>query len=176
MSTIFECDLPDIPFNFNLEGLYLLLINVNQGPPHIALVFNNKYYSVNVNTVSRGSEFSTKLNSMLRKKHPLLFIELVLMENVETVGKNIANVFNSFRPLSGNGNTCLLPVKMSLELMYTLNSDAQIVAELLNELRVRKLIRSFSSPNILPGEFQLKPYTINDVEKRIKLLLNKTSH
>lgn len=171
MIPVFEYELLDVPFELNSRGFYILLINVNLGPPHVAIVFCNKYFSVTVNTVSCGLKFQSKFQSLIRKELPLLFLEIEQTAAQDEITEKLQKVFGAMAPLSGDGITCLAPVKRSIELIYTLNLEAQLVTELIAHLQNLNLIKAISSPNINPGTFQLASYNLQDVERHIKSFL-----
>jgi hypothetical protein len=171
MIPVFQCELYDVPFELNSNGFYILLIDVNQGPPHLALVFCNKYFSVTVKSVSRGLSFQSKFQSLIRKELPLLFFEVEQTSVQKEIAEKLQMVFGEISPLSGDGKTCLAPVKRSIELIYTIDVDAKLVIELLVKLQNLKLIKAISSPNIKPGTFHLAPYNLQDVERHIKSFL-----
>ena len=171
MNHVFYCELPEVTFELNPCGFYILLINVNQGPPHLAIVFCNRYYSVTINSVSLGVDFQPKYNSLLRKNLPLLFLEIDQLSSREVILTKLNNVFGLISPLLGDGTTCLAPIKRSFEQIFALHSEAILISDLLQELQQLTLIKNVGSPNLNSGNFQLKPYSFQDVERHINSLL-----
>ncbi|MEX1188065.1 MAG: hypothetical protein WED33_02335 [Bacteroidia bacterium] len=148
-------------------AFYLLLINVNQVAPHLALVLGNNYFSLSVKGISNAVSFDSKLESMKRKKLPLVLFKL--QKNVPEDGlfRIITYHFSKLSPLKGDGITCLHPIKASLEEIYKFESGAEVVADLLLELEKLSIIDSVESINLKEDIFTLKPYQLEDVQRQI---------
>lgn len=88
-------------------GLWLLLIGVNETPPHIALISEGKYYSVSTRKVDCGTPAENFLNAIERKRIPTLFINVVAGNNPELLQK----IYSGLKPLGDEKTTCLTPIR-----------------------------------------------------------------
>ena len=115
------------------EGVYILLINADKTPPHIAVLDNGTYYSLGVNGL-RIVPFGSFKSYLNKKKSKAIFIEL----NLENL--NFNTEFSKYSILNDSVSTCLFPLKHTLN--QSLEFDVKEVKtifdlmEILNESNV----------------------------------------
>ena len=98
-------------------GLWLVLIGINETPPHIALVYWGKYYSLSTGKVDCGTHVDRIINTIMRKNIPSVFVRV--SENTMPIAGNEAaspnillnSIFKDLKPLTGTEMTCLSPVR-----------------------------------------------------------------
>lgn len=138
----------DISFSLNVApfrsledikfGLWLVLVGINETPPHIALISEGKYYSLSTRKVDCGGSLEKFINTLERKHIPSLFV------NIKTTGQSILlleNIYKDLQPLVNTENTCLYPIKQLFMEFYSPDfSGVNYVFELLAVAEKKKLI------------------------------------
>lgn len=150
------------------KGLWLLLIGINDVPPHIALINEAKYYSLSARTVDCGSSSGRLLNILRRKNIPALFIRI---ETKNTAASYLEKIYKNLQPLGNNQNTCLSPIK---ELFTECHSDefasVYYVFELLALAEKKNLVIECVSAfyeNTNANSVTLPKYTITEIRNKI---------
>lgn len=158
------------------EALYLVLINPDKAPPHVALGFGNSYFSLTTN----GAEVALPLESRLKlfrlRKMPVLFVVLKSAYNHGTF-EILTKAFKSFAPLTEN-DSCLQPVELALKAIFHLVPEKPLLFGLLEMLASHQLIEETFQLNMEPFMdenfgFHLKSYDSDSVRKTIQRLRNR---
>jgi hypothetical protein len=113
---------------------YLLIIGLNTAPPHIALIFNNSYYSSTVAGFEQkkmGKDFILRLS----KKRSLALIELEM--RASQLKPDI--FFESYGPLTA-GASCLSPINDFIKDYYKISWKQPFLHGLLTALYNHQLV------------------------------------
>jgi len=156
----------------------LIIQHADKQPPHIALGFEGRYFSVSVKKVEAGSELSSRINS-LQKLNVLSLLFMLCDPLHEILTPDVSAVFSAYKPLQP-GETCLAPVLDFFRIAYSISPAKPLVFGLLEELYASKCVASveqigFSDESLVNGSFVLKYYTCEVVQERIEALINKKS-
>ena len=116
----------------------ILLSGLNFKPPHLSLVINGQYYSCSANSVKSNISFRRIYNSLKKRKYLMLFCEL----NLSISFIKARNIFQNYGVLKEN-NTCLGPIKKTIESELKSNIQADFIFELLPFLETKKLVNSY---------------------------------
>lgn len=154
------------------NGLYLVIHNPAQVPPHIFLVYNKKYYSLTYNKIFIANDFLKRLNLFDSKNTPLLIIELdcSFFYEIENI---IANEFKKCSFAGQNDTTCLTPIKEVFFKVFKISfNNIQFIYEMIPLLKSNQLIKSIKHKNlndeINNGTFILNDYNLNDIKNKIR--------
>jgi hypothetical protein len=160
------------------KGVYLLLLNANQMPPHIGLLIDNVYHSLTI----KGQELNINGNVLLKnialrkistvfiklKKHPVFSVNFMNETFIEQV--------KLFDKVNENTNTCMSPIRLFFEEFYAIpKENVKLIFDLLIALKENDFIDSISGTNIEMKEniFYLQTYNELDLKKQIKKELQK---
>ncbi len=159
-------------------GVYIILFNATQIPPHLLLSINGKVFSITDSGRQLGSPLEKLITFVKRKNIPTLFIEWDLMENsvegfsireVEKVESLIRNSFLQYDKVIEGKVSCLIPIRdVAAKVLGDEIKKAQFIFELLPMMEKRNVIGNTYSLNmeqaIFDGQFELLTYT----EKQLK--------
>ena len=160
------------------KGVYLILLNANQVPPHIGLLIDNTYHSLTI----KGQELNINGNVLLKnislrkistvfiklKKHPVFstnFMNETFMEQVKLFDK-----------VNDDTNTCMSPIRLFFEEFYAIpKENIKLIFDLLAALNENDFIDSSCGTNIeMKGNiFYLQTYNEADLKKQITSELKK---
>lgn len=138
------------PFGkFEINMSYLLLIAVDNVPPHLALVSNLKYFSLSSSGVKLGVDANVIMNSLKRKNVPTVLLPVAK----QVVDDTIKNEYFNYKKLD-QGHSCLNPIK---SIFATLDNN------LLNCKYAFDLIEYMFKVNLFEEAFSLN-YPEKDLE------------
>ncbi|MEO8761878.1 MAG: hypothetical protein ABI388_10450 [Bacteroidia bacterium] len=155
------------------KGVYLVLLNANQIPPHIGLLIDNTYHSLTI----KGQELNINGNVLLKnislrkictvfinlKKHPVFsnnFLNETFIEQVKLFDK-----------VNDSTNTCMSPIRLFMEEFYAIpKENINLIFDLLSALNENDFIDSASATNtseLKENIFYLQTYNQVDLKKQI---------
>ena len=146
------------------KGVYILLINADKTPPHIAVLDNGIYYSLGVNGL-RIVPFNSFKTYLEKRKTKTIFIQLNLK------GLDFESEFSKFDVLNKKASTCLFPLKHTLKQQISFDEqNVKTIFDLMEILNEKQIISSVYERNINATSFSVKKYNLEDVFLRIKNL------
>ncbi|HTA27266.1 MAG TPA: hypothetical protein VK809_05730 [Bacteroidia bacterium] len=159
------------------SGLWLVLIGVNEIPPHIALISDGKYYSQSVRKVDCATLLERFLGAIERKQIPTLLVQFgsaaVGVQNIEPLQK----IFRNLNPLNTSQETCLSPIKKFFtEQVCDEFGNINYVFELLATAESKGLITecvSLYCETTNSKSITLPKYTMAQIKNRINELSTK---
>ena len=149
---------------FHSERFYLLIIGLNAAPPHIALIFNDAYYSATVTGFERkkiGKDFLLRLS----KKRSLALIELKSLKSQNTPD----SIFQAYGPLS-IGSSCLSPINDFIKENYNINWNRPFVHGLLDALYEHGLVVEVQICGAPPESAFIPTYGQDSIDSHIRQL------
>ena len=158
-------------------GLWLVLVGINETPPHIALISEGRYYSQSTRKVDNGTPLERFLNAIERKKTPTVFVNIAPQPHPDNY-RNLENdpgiFFQALSPLSNTENTCLSPIKAFFTANYSTGfRNVNYVFELLALADKKNLLNKnialfckYSDANIIT----LPKYTATEIRNKIQEL------
>jgi len=155
---------------------YLILVNPQLQPPHVALGFGEHYFSLTVAGPETEIPLELRIKLYRLRKIPVLFIQLKDSSMTPSVAQ-LTSVFKEFPPLSEHGS-CLQPVVKAIQMMYTSEPPEPLLFGLLDMLDSRNLIgNSFqlNMENLIScnGSFCIERYDAATIKKHIQRLKNR---
>ncbi len=156
------------------QGLWLLLLYADRIPPHLGLLYRERYYSLSTEGRSVGSDSTELFRLIGMKQIPTLFIEL-FPEEEKDLEPGLHRAFASRRDLEGASATCLDPIRDFLADEQRIPvEEAGLVHELLPILMdhgvVGKKLQVHLTHRLQENTFTMECYTRADVESRIRQL------
>ncbi len=150
------------------EGLWLLLIGINDVPPHIALAYEGKYYSLTARKLDNGSPLVRLIDTLQRKKIPTLFVHIETNNNILSF---LENLYKDLPPLGNTDKTCLSPIKELFATTYSEEfSKSNYIFELLALAQTKGLLKECLSVFCAPNDVTLPKYTMAQIKNRIQEL------
>ncbi|MBL4651524.1 MAG: hypothetical protein JKY53_01495 [Flavobacteriales bacterium] len=151
------------------KGLYLVILHADVVPPHLGLIYEQKYFSLTVNGQTLGDDVVVLEKLILRKQIKTLFFKLTEKQNI--LGK-IKKVFEEKNRVEGE-ITCLYPIKMLFSELYADTiASARFIYEVLPELymsnNVKAVFHSNMENEIIDDTFAFQKYTMDDILSRIQ--------
>ncbi len=156
------------------KNSWLIVTHFMRIPPHIGLLINGNYNSLNIQGIEKNIKLFTLQKSIAIKKidtlyiklpkHPV-FSELYQLELFQTILQNYQSV--------SVHNTCLKPIKEFLTEVYGINTIQQnhLFYQVLHELHqnhfIQKIIANVSPSSKQVTHFELPHYTINELHEVI---------
>jgi hypothetical protein len=172
MKADWSCTISADEFEAEQGILYLMLMHVNLQPAHLAILFNNKFYSLSTRKVDIAKSSETIMGVIHRKQIPSLMIKFTSISN-QKIENILVKEFSRYQPLLNHDNiTCLAPVRNVLELIFHIQIPGNVVFDLLNVFDANNLIDDVFGLNTNKGKFTLSRYTYEDVVEQIKILKN----
>ena len=93
------------PLSYIDRGLYLVILHANDTPPHIGVIYNEKYFSLTVKGQTLGDNVQLLKKLVHKKQIKTLFVRLA---DVVNPMDNIRTSFIENKRVQGN-ITCLFP-------------------------------------------------------------------
>lgn len=121
------------------DKIYLMVLNVMKVPPHIALVYQGRYYDLTIKGANAGMDFKHILTKINRKKIPTLIFETTV-GNSFSANAILQNAFLNADKIDAGNVTCLSPVKEFYGKMLSACSEAKTIFELVEFLRKRQSV------------------------------------
>ena len=159
------------------KGLWIVILHPNRTPPHVGLIFNNNYCSLNI----KGREIDIKsdvlMKTLIRQKTESLFIELYPhpVFSCDYLKENFIIHLEKFNKVENLQSTCFTPVKLFFQENLYLNSSElcflkDLFPQLLNNNFIQR-IYSFNIENMEENkEFDLPSYSEKELKNRLEEL------
>ncbi|MES2838301.1 MAG: hypothetical protein V4667_12300 [Bacteroidota bacterium] len=162
------------------NGLYIVIHNPNEVPPHILLIHKKKYYSLAYNKCVVGHDAIKLLSLFESKKTPLLLLSVSVNSSKENE-TIIAKTFSKYTVAGLDNTTCLTPIRESLsEILSVSFSKINFIFEMIPLLELNHLIKEVKQSNlesnISNATYLLNDYNQNDILTKIKNFQLKSNH
>jgi hypothetical protein len=169
------------------SGLWLVLVGVNEIPPHIALISEGKYYSLSTHKVDCGTLFERFLGIIERKQMPALFIRIMppiswsnnVIARNEAISSNASLnlIYQNLQPLSNNQLTCFSPIKRFFTETFSHDfADVNYAFELLSLAEKKGMLKecvSLFCKETNSKSITLPKYTSTQIRNRIEELSSR---
>ncbi len=159
------------------KGLWLVLINAKRIPPHVGMLFNGRYYSLNVT----GQEINIRMQALLKRiriqKIKAVFVQLKPhpVFSPDYLCGYFAILVQKHPRVNLNGITCFTPVRSFFTENYALcENDLKFLYHLFPQLYAQDVISGAMSVNLEENEteaenvFRLPVYTNEDIEDKLR--------
>lgn len=156
-------------------GVFLVLLNTAKVPPHLGLMANGKWYSLEASGPTINGSISGLLKFISQKNVQTIFIGLsiknVLVKN--DLNEIITKLILQYPKVDVGIATCLTPIKDFCSSVYNLEtSNINFVYELIPLLEKNNTVTGIYEMNLsskLNNEtFKLKKYSLDDIFSSIR--------
>jgi hypothetical protein len=161
------------------NGIFLVILHATRIPPHIGMLFNGAYHSLNVKGRDIGVPLEALLKNISIRKLPALFLEIKTDALVQVA---LSDAFISqvkcFQRVEVGVATCLSPIKLFFEESMQLNMSAiHYLWQLIPLLQEKEMCGNAYGLflNTVPEQnsFCLPHYTMNEINKGIEQVRNE---
>jgi hypothetical protein len=156
------------------QGVYLLLINCYETPPHLALVLNGNLYEYTIKNSSTPIVFEKWSVVYAKLKLPIVAIQLNELGYSANELEAVLNTCFNFK--IHTPTSCLIPINEALQRIYNINTtQSNVVFDTLDKLKFSNVIThvvliNASQSITIDNELHLKKYTFDVVKQHIAQL------
>jgi hypothetical protein len=152
------------------KGCWIAVLHAERIPPHIGLVFNGLYCSLNIKGKEKDVEIPVLLRKIGSQQISTLFVKLVPhpVFSVDFLHEHFKLELEKYERVSVD-TTCFAPVRSFMQENYLLRSDAlNYLYELFPALYREKMISDAFGLHLgEEKEFHLEPYTAQEIEDKL---------
>lgn len=156
------------------EGVYLILLNPHQVPPHLLMSVGGKVFSISTKGVELDKPIEVYWKLIHKYNFTALYVQLELPEffTLDQLQERIRTITSGFPNVSVSGVSCLMPLKSFYQETYQVeNNQIQLVFDLLDEMKRNKHAKQFLHTNlekeIKEGKFLMERYSVFEVNEAI---------
>lgn len=160
------------------SGIFLLVINADKQPPHLAICLNGKIFSLTTKGRQIGDPIEVFIRTINRNIIKSIFIEITPSVDftAEKIIQMVETILLQYEKVEYGKITCLTPIKTLFNNVYSVDTGkVNYIFDLLPQLYLMKLINSVYHLNLeneLKGEdYFFKTYTMKDINSRIGFLV-----
>jgi len=155
------------------KGLWIIVLHTRRIPPHIGLLFNGYYFSLNLKGIEKNIELSVlhrtievqNIKSIFFKvkKHPVF--------SVEYLKEVFENDLSSYQKVTTE-TTCFKPVKLFFEEHYLFCSQPvnflfELFSPLIENEMIEKTIALNLKEEIIDDNFTFNTYNAEDIKDKL---------
>ena len=155
------------------KGLWIVVLHASRIPPHVGLLFNGSYFSLNLKGVEINIEHAVLLRTIELqsiksvfikvKKHPVL--------SVEYLKEVFENDLSSYQKVTTE-TTCFKPVKLFFQEHYLFYSHPinflfELFSPLLKNEMIEKTIAINLKEEVIEDTFTFNNYTAEDIKDKL---------
>jgi hypothetical protein len=156
------------------EGVYLILLNALEVPPHLLLVVSGKVFSISTLGPLLNEDVSKYLRLIEKRKLPTLFVKLSLpfIFTPKDLLEKVESITSSYPRVDVGVATCLNPIKDFCSDIYNVDkTQINLVFDLLDELQIKKSIEGYFhlhlKDEVVSGEISMEKYSVFEVNEAI---------
>jgi len=170
----FPIQVNELKTNYLYEGLWIVLIHSKRVPPHVAILQNGMYYSLNLKGPESNIPVDKIIKVLKQKKIESLFLQLI---HKSSTPKELPfdKVLLCF-PKINKEITCLSPVKKYLSLCYPVRYlKKELAPDLIHRLYQKNLIVSAFSLNlsVLNKHIEIANYNQEQLNKGLSRIIKE---
>ncbi|MBS1652861.1 MAG: hypothetical protein JSU07_12705 [Bacteroidetes bacterium] len=169
----FKLDHSEFTLNQAEKGIWLVLTHVKRVPPHVGLLLDGIYFSLNITGVEKNISIEKFLKALALRKTETLFLKIKKHPVYSTyyMCEFFLNELNSSKPIGVNETTCLSPIKYFFNEFYALNLTKQeLISDVIYQMIENNYFISFSTLNFSEykkNSFFIPNYTHSDLHNFI---------
>lgn len=162
------------------KSLWIVVLHACRIPPHVGLLFNGNYFSLNLKGVEKNIDLSVLLRTIELqniksvffkvKKHPVF--------SVDYLKEVFENDLSNYQKVTTD-NTCFKPVKLFFEEHYLFCSQPinflfELFSPLITNEMIEKTIALNLNEEIIEGNFTFNNYNAKDINDKLASI--KSTH
>jgi hypothetical protein len=155
------------------KSLWIVVLHACRIPPHVGLLFNGNYFSLNLKGVEKNIDLSVLLRTIELqniksvffkvKKHPVF--------SVDYLKEVFENDLSNYQKVTTD-NTCFKPVKLFFEEHYLFCSQPinflfELFSPLITNEMIEKTIALNLKEEIFEGNFTFNTYNAKDINDKL---------
>ncbi|MBK6833683.1 MAG: hypothetical protein IPG89_05140 [Bacteroidetes bacterium] len=155
------------------KGLWIVVINAARIPPHIGLLFNGSYSSLNIKGVEKDIDFAVLLRTIEMQGIKTVFVKLTNhpVFSIDFLREHFLHEVEKYEKVSAE-NTCFKPVRTFFQENYVLwNNELDFLYQLFPALYANNMIDYAMGLNIAElledDAFVLKAYSNKEIEDKL---------
>lgn len=155
------------------KGLWIVIINAARIPPHIGLLFNGLYSSLNIKGVEKDIDVAVLLRTIEMQSKKAVFIKLNNhpVFSIDFLREHFLHELEKYERVSTE-NTCFKPVRSFFQENYVLwNNNLDFLYQLFPALYANNMIDYAMGINIandtVDDVFVLKAYSNKEIEDKL---------
>jgi hypothetical protein len=167
-------DIQSIKKNQLQEGVFILLLNVKNVPPHLLIIISGKVFSISTKGVELDKPIDVYWNLIDKHNLPSIFVQLSLPDlfSLDELQEKIRLITKKFPAVDTHTVSCLMPLKeFCFEVYSTEQDNVLLVFDLLEELKNKESIEAYYHKNldqeIKAGNYSLTKYSVHEVNEAI---------
>jgi hypothetical protein len=162
------------------KSLWIVVLHACRIPPHVGLLFNGNYFSLNLKGVEKNIDLSVLIRTIELqniksvffkvKKHPVF--------SVDYLKEVFENDLSNYQKVTTD-NTCFKPVKLFFEEHYLFCSQPinflfELFSPLITNEMIEKTIALNLKEEIFEGNFTFNTYNAKDINDKLASI--KSTH
>jgi hypothetical protein len=155
------------------KGLWIVVLHASRIPPHVGLLFNGSYFSLNLKGVEKNIELAVLLRTIELQSIKSIFIKVKKhpVFSVEYLKEVFENDLSNYQKVTAE-TTCFKPVKLFFEEHYLfcshpINFLFELFSPLLKNEMIEKTIAMNLTEEIIKSTFTFNAYTAEDIKDKL---------
>lgn len=133
------------------KGLFICVLHVQRVPPHIGMIINGNYHSLNIKGIETNISVAALEKTIHQQKIKAAFLELEQhpVFSIDHLNAMFIETLKKHPSIKSNEITCLTPIREFLNEFYALNSPAgDMIYDVLKRLNHNNFILQAYSLNL----------------------------
>jgi hypothetical protein len=155
------------------KGFWIVILHAHRIPPHVGLLFNGTYFSLNLKGIEKNIELAVLLRTIELQNIKSIFIKVKKhpVFSVEYLKEVFENDLSNYQKVTTE-TTCFKPVKLFFEEHYLFCSQPiNFLFELFSPLIVNEMIEKTIALNlkedIIDDNFTFNTYNAEDIKDKL---------
>lgn len=152
------------------KGLWIVILHANRIPPHIGLLFDGKYCSLNLKGIESDIDLPVLLRKIDMQQIESLFVKMIPhpVFSYNFLHEHFNTELSNFERVTAE-TTCFAPVKNFFKENYLLkHEDFRYIYQLFPVLYKEKMIAGAFGMNLRENSaFHFREYTSQDIENKL---------
>tara|TARA_Y100000766_G_C18820590_1_gene562764 strand:- start:39 stop:611 length:573 start_codon:yes stop_codon:yes gene_type:complete len=162
------------------DGVYLIILNARNVPPHLSLTVSGKVYGISIKGPTFDKDVNVYLNYIRKHNIESIFVQLklpIVYTDIEMLSA-VRKVIKAYPRVDIGLATCLSPIKDFMSSAYKTDiHDVHLIFDLLPKLKEQDVIEGYYQMNlneaVKNGQLLMKRYSFFDVNEAIHKSLSK---
>jgi hypothetical protein len=162
------------------KGFWIVVLHACRIPPHVGLLFNGSYFSLNLKGIEKNIEIPILLRTIELQNIKSVFIKVKKhpVFSVEYLKEVFENDLSNYQKVTSE-TTCFKPVKLFFEEHYLFCSQPvnflfELFSPLMKNEMIEKTIALNLKEEIVEGNFTFNNYNAKDINDKLASI--KSTH
>ena len=162
------------------DGVYLIILNARNVPPHLSLTVSGKVYGISIKGPTFDKDINLYLNYIRKYNIESIFVRLklpVVYTDIEMLNA-VRKIIQVYPRVDVGFATCLSPIKDFMSSVYQTDiHDVNLIFDLLPKLKEQNVIEGYYYMNLNEalknGQLLMRRYSFFDVNEAIYKSISK---